>query len=378
MALLEKAYAPYTGPEEFIREWTDRIWVRRGIGLIRENYAADAVVHGAYGTTVGVEPVVRGTLERISAFPDRVGQAEDVVWEARGDDAFVSSHLILSTGSHSRTSRYGPPSDRPFASRAIATCLYRGGVMEEEWVVRDEYAIVQELGFDPEQAARELAFTEGLGLGDVPAAPLAAGVSGPRPDAHRAECEHVLGLIEEVWNGRRLDLVADYTERDVLCQTPGTARPPARTATRRPCWTCWPRSRTAGSRCWTWPPSTPTGTEACASPRCGCSAAPTRASPLRPDDGRPGGGTGSLAVPVPSGPDRPGDPDLRRTRRAHPDRPRPRRPALTVPRPVRTAGPSASGPPRSSAAVRPGRCQGARSCRPSGARRRTRSDMKAA
>ena len=220
MALLEKAYAPYTGPEEFIREWTDRIWVRRGIGLIRENYAADAVVHGAYGTTVGVEPVVRGTLERISAFPDRVGQAEDVVWEARGDDAFVSSHLILSTGSHSRTSRYGPPSDRPFASRAIATCLYRGGVMEEEWVVRDEYAIVQALGFDPEQAARELAFTEGLGLGDVPAAPLAAGVSGPRPDAHRAECEHVLGLIEEVWNGRRLDLVADYTERDVLCQTP--------------------------------------------------------------------------------------------------------------------------------------------------------------
>src|SRR5690606_34846104 len=60
---------------------------------------------------------------------------------------------------------------------------------------------------------------------------------------------------------------------------PGTARPPARTATRRPCWTCWPRSRTAGSRCWTWPHSTPTGTEACASPRYGCSAAPTRASP---------------------------------------------------------------------------------------------------
>ena len=63
---------------------------------------------------------------RIADTPDRIGQAEDVIWEARGDDAFLSSHLVLSAD---------PNND--FISRTIANCLYRRGRMVEEWVVRD-------------------------------------------------------------------------------------------------------------------------------------------------------------------------------------------------------------------------------------------------
>ncbi|GAA3967577.1 ester cyclase [Actinomadura viridis] len=221
----EIAYAPYGGPEEFITEWTDRIWVRRGIGLIRDNYAPDAVVHGAYGTSRGVEPVVAGTLQKISAFPDRVGQADDVVWEARGADAFVSSHRVFSAGTHTGTSAYGPPTHRPFTSRTIATCLYRRGVMEEEWVVRDELAVVRQLGLDPEAVARGVAFPAGDGRilsGPAPPDPLVRGDSGARrPDHHRGECEHALEMVEEVWNGRRLDLATDYIARDVTCHTTG-------------------------------------------------------------------------------------------------------------------------------------------------------------
>ncbi|GLZ15552.1 hypothetical protein Acsp04_57870 [Actinomadura sp. NBRC 104425] len=224
-ALKEVAYAPYRDPEEFIVEWTDRIWVRRGIGLIRENYAADAVVHGAYGTVRGVEPVVSGTLQKINAFPDRVGQADDVVWEARGDDAFVSSHRVFSAGTHTGMSHYGPPTHRPFTSRTIATCLYRRGVMQEEWVVRDELAVVQALGLDPDAIARDLAFAPGGVVRSAPPeSPLTCGDSGPRPDggaAFRGECEHVLELIEQVWNGRRLDRVTDWIARDVTCHTAG-------------------------------------------------------------------------------------------------------------------------------------------------------------
>ena len=96
MPLDPVAYKPYADPDDFIREVTDLIWVDRAIGYIRENYEPDSIVHGAYGTSVGRDEVIEGSLMRIADTPDRVGQAEDVVWEARGDDAFLSSHLVLS------------------------------------------------------------------------------------------------------------------------------------------------------------------------------------------------------------------------------------------------------------------------------------------
>ena len=82
---------------------------------------------------------------RIAATPDHIGQAEDVVWEARGDDAFLSPRTWCS------------PSTRPATScsRTIANCLYRRGRMVEEWVVRDSLAIALQLGQDPDEVARE-------------------------------------------------------------------------------------------------------------------------------------------------------------------------------------------------------------------------------
>ena len=65
-----------------------------------------------------------------------------MVWEARGDDAFLSSHLVLSAD---------PSND--FVSRTIANCLYRRGRMVEEWVVRDSLAIALQLGPGPRRAS---------------------------------------------------------------------------------------------------------------------------------------------------------------------------------------------------------------------------------
>ncbi len=212
MALDPVAYAPYADPDDFIREVTDLIWVDRAIGHIRENYAADAVVHGAYGTSVGRDEVIEGTLMRISETPDRVGQAEDVVWEARGEDAFLSSHLVLSADP-----------ETGFVSRTIANCLYRRGVMEQEWVIRDSLAIAQQLGQDPDEVARTRVFPGYTGSFTQPAPtdPVSAGDSGARPDEHRAEVELVCEFIDRVWNGRRLDQVEQFTVRDLTLHTVG-------------------------------------------------------------------------------------------------------------------------------------------------------------
>ena len=216
-----EAYLPYRDPTEFIIEWTDRIWVDRGVGLIRSNYAEDAVVHSAYGTTVGQDPVVISTTRRIAMFPDRIGQAEDVVWEARGEDGFLSSHRILSVGTHTGPGLYGPPTHRPFMSRAIANCLYVRGRMVREWLVRDEHAIIVALGLDPAAVARQLAFSawgeNALAL--APPNPLTRGESGTRPDLHRPEVELVLELFAAVWGQREFDRLDEFVTRDVFCHT---------------------------------------------------------------------------------------------------------------------------------------------------------------
>jgi predicted ester cyclase len=206
------AYQPYKDPDDFIREVTDLIWVDRSISFIRDNYEPDSIVHGGYGTSSDRQEVIEGTLMRISATPDRTGQAEDVIWEARGNDAFLSSHLVLS--GHLQTSAY---------SRTIANCLYRRGRMVEEWVVRDTLAGALASGADVDELARAQAF-RGFDGSWTEAAPVDAtvmGDSGTRPDLHRSEVETVIDMIQTVWNDRDLQKVEKYFHRDLLLLTVG-------------------------------------------------------------------------------------------------------------------------------------------------------------
>lgn len=212
MSLDPVAYLPYKDPDDFIREVTDLIWVDRSIHYIRENYEPDSIVHGAYGTSSNRAEVIEGTLMRISATPDRTGQAEDVIWEARGDDAFLSSHLVLS--GHLQTSAF---------SRTIANCLYRRGRMVEEWVVRDTLAGALESGSDLDELARAQAFRgySGSWVDAAPADPIAKGDSGVRPDDHRSEVETVIDMIQTVWNDRDLQKVEKFFHRDLVLLTVG-------------------------------------------------------------------------------------------------------------------------------------------------------------
>ncbi|WP_375386330.1 ester cyclase [uncultured Microbacterium sp.] len=212
MPLDPVAFHPYTDPDDFIREVTDLIWVDRSIAYIRENYEPDSIVHGGYGSLSARQEVIEGTLMRISTAPDATAQSEDIIWEARGDDAFLSSHLVivgnLLTTQHSRT---------------IANCLYRRGVMVEEWVVRDTLADALQSGEDLDELAAAQAF-RGYGpswTNPAPADPIVVGDSGPRPDEHRAEVESVIDLIQTVWNDRDLQKVERFFNRDLVLQTVG-------------------------------------------------------------------------------------------------------------------------------------------------------------
>lgn len=218
MDLYTVAHLPYNDPDEFIREVTDRIWVDRDIAFINDNYESDAIVHGALGTTAGRQPVIDGSLARVATTPERIGQAEDVVWEARGRDAFMSSHLVFSSNPVSANGV-----SIQVRSRGIANCLYRRGRMVEEWVVRDELARTLQLGKDPDAAAALVEFRGFTGsiAQPPPEDVLSEGISGARPDDFRTECRRILEFFGAVWNSRNLSLVPEFVVRDFFLHTVG-------------------------------------------------------------------------------------------------------------------------------------------------------------
>ena len=225
-------YAPYEDPRDYITSWTDRIWIARGLGHLREHYAPDVRVHTAYGETYGFDHVMRNSIQRMSAFHNRGGGHDDVVWEQRGTDGFISSHRVLNNATHNGHWTYGPPTGRQWINRGTAHCLVRGGKVVEEWVMRDEFAVLQDLGLDPFAIALQLAKSSpvlgaamqitdadtGAFAGHFPD-PVRAGISGPRPARFEAECQMVAEMFDRVWNQRYIDEISKTFADTVAIQT---------------------------------------------------------------------------------------------------------------------------------------------------------------
>jgi len=223
------AYAPYSDPENYILEWTDRIWAPRGMGQIREHYMPDIKVHGAYGTITGNEPIIKACLQKNAAFPHRLFTGEDVIWEPRDTNSWLSSHRIINTGRQEGHWQYGAPTFKKSTSRNVAVCLIRDAFVAEEWVVRDEWAVIEQSGHDINKIARQIASDPQTGLlgvkkgrllGEPPANPLLEGVSGKRPTiSGREEDQIALSMIDEVWNQHLGNKVNDYFSREIVINT---------------------------------------------------------------------------------------------------------------------------------------------------------------
>lgn len=229
--LSPSTYAPYRDPREYITSWTDKIWIARELGHIHDHYAPGVKVHTAYGETYGMENVISNSLQKMVAFPNRGGGHDDVVWEKRGENGFISSHRVFNNATHLGHWTYGPPTGKDWVNRSVAHCLVQDNLVTEEWVIRDEFAVLGDLGLDPYVVAADLArrspvLGEAMVSGDT-AAPfaghiedvLSTGISGSRPDHARAECETVLKLFDRVWNEKFFDEVPEHCADNIVCQT---------------------------------------------------------------------------------------------------------------------------------------------------------------
>jgi hypothetical protein len=147
----------YTDIVDYIIRCTHRIWDERDVGLIYTHYTHNCVAYSSLGTVYNREDIVRETIQRIVELPDRRGLATQVIW--RGDDVsgFYTSHLVTGTGRHTEYGMYGPPTGRSFVARTIADCMILENKIYREWLVRDNMAMIVQLGIDPVAFARDMA-----------------------------------------------------------------------------------------------------------------------------------------------------------------------------------------------------------------------------
>jgi len=148
---------------DYIIRITDRIWHERKVEMIYDYYAKDCIVHTQFGTSIGVEPVVTGTRATMLAFPDRVLDADNVIWSkdepqsGSPNPVFYSSHLITSNMTNEGMSEFGPATGKKVRVITLADCACRDNVIFEEWLVRDYATIIEQLGFSVPEIAKKLA-----------------------------------------------------------------------------------------------------------------------------------------------------------------------------------------------------------------------------
>ncbi|MCU0912822.1 MAG: ester cyclase [Rhodobacteraceae bacterium] len=146
---------------DYILGITKEIWEDRGIATLDRYYAPDIPVRSPASVVVGNQGVIAATMATLAEFPDRTLLGEDVIWCEGNDDGLLSSHRLLSTATHARPGLYGAPTGRKLVYRIIADCYARANRITDEWLIRDQGAIVRQLGHAPRDFARDLIAREG-------------------------------------------------------------------------------------------------------------------------------------------------------------------------------------------------------------------------
>ncbi|MEM7469764.1 MAG: ester cyclase [Pseudomonadota bacterium] len=146
---------------DYILKITREIWEDRGLATLNEYYAPDLPMRFPSGLVTGNQNVINGTMATIAEFPDRELLGEDVIWLGDEEAGFLSSHRILTTGTHLGHGAFGKPTGKRFQIRALADCAAKDNAINDEWLIRDVSGIVKQLGKDVKKFTRKMIEREG-------------------------------------------------------------------------------------------------------------------------------------------------------------------------------------------------------------------------
>jgi hypothetical protein len=141
---------------DYINGITYEIWEEEsGVEKLYEYYASDIVVRSPLSLIIGNESVIAATKATLLEFPDRKLFGEDVIWSGSPEEGMLSSHRIISTATHLGDGQFGKATGKKLTYRVIADCHAINNQINDEWLVRDCGAMVRQMGWTPENFARQ-------------------------------------------------------------------------------------------------------------------------------------------------------------------------------------------------------------------------------
>ena len=146
---------------DFIIGITKEIWENRDISSLKHYYSKDIPVRSPGSLVIGNNKVIGTTVATLAEFPDRTLFGEDVIWSGKPETGMLSSHRIYTTATHLGNGAYGDATGKKLKYRVIADCHAKNNQIDDEWLVRDQGAIVLQLGLKPKNYTRDLIQREG-------------------------------------------------------------------------------------------------------------------------------------------------------------------------------------------------------------------------
>jgi predicted ester cyclase len=134
--------------------------LRRDLGEGRRldllpGYLADEVTSQDGARTLhGPEAVGTAIAARLAALPGLSLTREETLWAASAQNAFVAAQRFQCVGRHDGAGLYGPPTGRILRYLTMSESFCASGRLRAEWVLRDEAAILAQIGCSLEDGAR--------------------------------------------------------------------------------------------------------------------------------------------------------------------------------------------------------------------------------
>lgn len=151
----------FTDFPDYILKITHNIWEQKRVETLNDYYTKDIIVRSPSSQVFGNQKVITATHATLAEFPDRQLLGEDVIWSGCPETGMLSSHRILSTATHLGDGVYGKASGKKLVYRVMADCHAINNQINDEWLIRDQGAIISQMGWDIKTYARQQITDEG-------------------------------------------------------------------------------------------------------------------------------------------------------------------------------------------------------------------------